>query len=36
MEVSEKITLWNIKTKTYQTIKRLIILLIKLQLSNQM
>ncbi len=36
MEVDQKVGLWNIKTKIYQTIKSLIILFIKLQFSNQM
>ncbi len=35
MEVSQKVGLWNMKTKIYQTIKGLIILFIKLQFSNQ-
>ena len=35
MEISQNVSLWNIKTKIYQTIKSLIILFIKLQFSNQ-
>ncbi len=35
MEVDQKISLWNLKTKIYQTIKGLINLFIKLQFSNQ-
>ncbi len=36
IEVGQKIGLWNMKTKIYQTIQGLIILFIKLQFSNQM
>ncbi len=33
--IDQKVGLWNMKTKIYQTIKGLIILFIKLQFSNQ-
>ncbi len=35
MEIGQKVGLWNIKTKIYQTMKGLVILFIKFQFFNQ-